>query len=121
MDLDYEAISGLSQELQLKLSAARPATLAKASRIPGITPAALSLLLVHARKRPGLPQTGADKHRRQLSAIPRWQPRLIAASGPRVIDLAVSCSDEDRLHQLISLRAAAEVEQRFQPAVTTGR
>jgi tRNA uridine 5-carboxymethylaminomethyl modification enzyme len=49
-DLDYNGISGLSNELQLKLSAARPATLAKASRIPGITPAALSLLLVHARK-----------------------------------------------------------------------
>lgn len=51
VDLDYDGISGLSKELQLKLSAARPATLAKASRIPGITPAALSLLLVHARKR----------------------------------------------------------------------
>ncbi len=49
-DLDYASISGLSNELRSKLTAARPATIAKASRIPGITPAALSLLLVHARK-----------------------------------------------------------------------
>ena len=50
LGLIYEDISGLSNELRQKLSSARPATLAKASRIPGITPAALSLLLVHARK-----------------------------------------------------------------------
>ena len=48
--LIYNDISGLSNELRQKLSSARPATLAKASRIPGITPAALSLLLVHAKK-----------------------------------------------------------------------
>jgi len=50
-DLDYAAISGLSRELQQKLTANRPATLAMASRIPGMTPAALALLLVHARRR----------------------------------------------------------------------
>jgi tRNA uridine 5-carboxymethylaminomethyl modification enzyme len=49
-ELEYQSISGLSRELQLKLAAARPQTLAKAARIPGMTPAALSLLLVHARK-----------------------------------------------------------------------
>ncbi|MCZ6459965.1 MAG: tRNA uridine-5-carboxymethylaminomethyl(34) synthesis enzyme MnmG, partial [Gammaproteobacteria bacterium] len=49
-ELVYDNISGLSNELRQKLSSARPATLAKASRIPGITPAALSLLLVHAKK-----------------------------------------------------------------------
>jgi tRNA uridine 5-carboxymethylaminomethyl modification enzyme len=48
--LDYGAIPGLSNELKQKLAAARPATLAVASRIPGITPAALSLLLVHLKK-----------------------------------------------------------------------
>jgi len=47
-DFDYAAISGLSNELKQKLGAARPENLARAARIPGITPAALSILLVHA-------------------------------------------------------------------------
>jgi len=50
-DLDYASLHGLSNELKEKLSQARPSTLAYASRIPGMTPAALSLLLVHTRKR----------------------------------------------------------------------
>ena len=49
-ELNYAALSGLSRELQQKLQAAKPSTLARAARIPGMTPAALSLLLVHARK-----------------------------------------------------------------------
>jgi tRNA uridine 5-carboxymethylaminomethyl modification enzyme len=49
----YDQVSGLSLELVEKLRAVRPATLARASRIPGMTPAALSLLLVHARKLQG--------------------------------------------------------------------
>jgi tRNA uridine 5-carboxymethylaminomethyl modification enzyme len=49
-DLSYESVDGLSHELRQKLAAARPETLARAARIPGMTPAALSLLLVHARK-----------------------------------------------------------------------
>jgi len=49
-DFDYAAIAGLSTELKQKLAQARPENLARASRIPGITPAALSILLVHARK-----------------------------------------------------------------------
>ncbi|MEM6621144.1 MAG: tRNA uridine-5-carboxymethylaminomethyl(34) synthesis enzyme MnmG [Pseudomonadota bacterium] len=49
-DLAYQAISGLSAELRSKLEAARPADLAQASRIEGMTPAALTLLLVHARR-----------------------------------------------------------------------
>ncbi len=48
--LDYAAIPGLSQEMIDRLSLARPATLAAASRIRGITPAALSAVLLHARK-----------------------------------------------------------------------
>ena len=50
VELDYSAVSGLSCELKEKLAAHRPDTLARAARIPGMTPAALSLLLVHARK-----------------------------------------------------------------------
>lgn len=50
-DIDYTAISGLSKEIQQKLLAARPETLGQASRIPGVTQAALSLLMVHLKKR----------------------------------------------------------------------
>jgi len=50
-DLDYSAIAGLSKEIQHKLSQARPSTLGQASRIPGVTPAAVSLLMIHLKKR----------------------------------------------------------------------
>lgn len=48
--LDYASIEGLSNELREKLEDTRPASLARAARVPGITPAALSLLMVHAKK-----------------------------------------------------------------------
>jgi tRNA uridine 5-carboxymethylaminomethyl modification enzyme len=48
--LDYSAIAGLSAELRTKLSSARPADLAQAARIDGMTPAALVLLLAHAKR-----------------------------------------------------------------------
>ena len=51
VDLDYSTISGLSKEIQHKLSNARPETLGQAGRIPGVTPAAISLLLIHLKKR----------------------------------------------------------------------
>ena len=47
---DYEKVSGLSNEVKQKLNDAKPETLARASRIPGITPAAISLLLVSLKK-----------------------------------------------------------------------
>ena len=50
-DLDFSAIEGLSNEVKQKLSNARPQTLAQASRIPGVTPAAVSLLLIYLKKR----------------------------------------------------------------------
>ena len=54
-DLDYAAVTALSIEVRQKLSRHRPATVGQASRISGITPAAISLLLVHLKKgRPGL-------------------------------------------------------------------
>ncbi len=49
-ELDYQAISALSSEVREKLTAALPDTLGQASRIPGMTPAAISLLLVHLKK-----------------------------------------------------------------------
>ncbi len=49
--LDYAAIPGLSNEMVERLSAARPDTLATASRVRGVTPAALTAILLHVRKR----------------------------------------------------------------------
>lgn len=50
-DLDYEVVDGLSNEVKQKLGHARPDTLARAGRIPGVTPAAVSLLLIYLKKR----------------------------------------------------------------------
>ncbi len=50
-DFPYDAIPGLSREMVERLTKARPATLAAAGRLPGITPAALAALLVHAKRR----------------------------------------------------------------------
>jgi tRNA uridine 5-carboxymethylaminomethyl modification enzyme len=49
--LDYAEVAGLSNEVRQRLLEVRPATLGQAARIPGLTPAALSLLLVHLKKR----------------------------------------------------------------------
>jgi tRNA uridine 5-carboxymethylaminomethyl modification enzyme len=49
--LDFAAIAGLSNEMVERLNVARPATLGAASRIRGVTPAALAAILVHARRR----------------------------------------------------------------------
>jgi tRNA uridine 5-carboxymethylaminomethyl modification enzyme len=50
-DLDYAEVRGLSNEARQRLAEHRPATLGLAARIPGITPAAVSLLLIHLRRR----------------------------------------------------------------------
>lgn len=49
-NLDYQRVAGLSTEVRQKLTVAKPTTIGMASRIPGITPAAISLLLVHLKK-----------------------------------------------------------------------
>jgi len=51
IDLDYSAVSGLSGEVVQKLTQSRPESIGQASRIQGVTPAAISLLLVHLKKR----------------------------------------------------------------------
>jgi tRNA uridine 5-carboxymethylaminomethyl modification enzyme len=50
VDLDYKAVRGLSVEVQQKLHQHRPETLGQAARISGVTPAAISLLLVHLKR-----------------------------------------------------------------------
>ncbi len=59
-DLDLDGISGLSNELRLKLRSARPSNLAQAGRIEGMTPAALTLLAAHARKHQATQMTAAE-------------------------------------------------------------
>jgi tRNA uridine 5-carboxymethylaminomethyl modification enzyme len=49
-DFPYAQVPGLSNEMVERLAAAAPTTLAAAGRVPGVTPAALSALLVHARR-----------------------------------------------------------------------
>ena len=58
-DLDYREVRGLSIEVQQKLSQHRPETIGQASRVSGITPAAISLLLVHLKRREGTRQRSA--------------------------------------------------------------
>ena len=50
-DFDYAQVGGLSNELKFKLEAVRPVSIAQANRIQGMTPAAISLLLIHLKKR----------------------------------------------------------------------
>jgi tRNA uridine 5-carboxymethylaminomethyl modification enzyme len=60
-DLDYRAVRGLSVEAQQKLEQHRPETIGQASRIQGMTPAAISLLLVHLKRRSAQAAAGAEK------------------------------------------------------------
>ncbi|MDG2107152.1 MAG: tRNA uridine-5-carboxymethylaminomethyl(34) synthesis enzyme MnmG [Woeseiaceae bacterium] len=50
-DINYESVDGLSNEARQKLVAARPTTLGQASRLEGMTPSAVSLILIHLKKR----------------------------------------------------------------------
>jgi len=52
-DIDFAQVRGLSTEVRQRLKEVRPATLGQASRVPGVTPAAISLLLVHLKRRSG--------------------------------------------------------------------
>ena len=49
-DLDYGRVAGLSHEVRQKLADVRPSTLGQAARVPGVTPAAISILLIHLKK-----------------------------------------------------------------------
>jgi tRNA uridine 5-carboxymethylaminomethyl modification enzyme len=50
-DIDYSAVDGLSNEARQRLESSRPLTLGQASRLEGMTPSAVSLLLIHLKKR----------------------------------------------------------------------
>ena len=49
-DFDFNSVSGLSNEVKQKLNDATPESLGRASRVPGVTPAAISLLLIFLKK-----------------------------------------------------------------------
>ncbi len=51
-DIDYGEVRGLSSEVRQRLREVRPATIGQAARVPGVTPAAVSLLLVHLKRKP---------------------------------------------------------------------
>jgi len=58
---DYRGVRGLSAEVQQKLNLHQPDTIGQAARISGVTPAAISLLLVHLKRGfAGLPRPGGD-------------------------------------------------------------
>jgi tRNA uridine 5-carboxymethylaminomethyl modification enzyme len=59
-NIDYAQVRGLSMEVRQRLQEARPDTVGRAARIPGVTPAAISLLLVHLKRRQGVPSQRAS-------------------------------------------------------------
>jgi tRNA uridine 5-carboxymethylaminomethyl modification enzyme len=60
-DFDYVSVRGLSREVQQKLAQQRPETVGQAARIQGMTPAAISLLLVHLKRRALADRTGPEE------------------------------------------------------------
>ena len=70
-DLDFASVDGLSNEVKQKLSEARPETLARAGRIPGVTAAAISLLLIYLKKRGALQRSGRERSGRERSGRER--------------------------------------------------
>jgi tRNA uridine 5-carboxymethylaminomethyl modification enzyme len=60
-DLEYAEVRGLSKEVAQVLSRQRPETVGQAGRLPGVTPAAVSLLLVHLKRRRDSERTAAAR------------------------------------------------------------
>ena len=59
VDFDFSKVSGLSSEVRIKLEKIRPENIGQAMRIAGVTPAAISLLLVYLKRQRNLPAAGA--------------------------------------------------------------
>ncbi len=78
-DLDYTQVHGLSTEATLKLNARRPATLGQASRIDGVTPAALTLVLAHTRN------VGRQKSAAPLSSTASRSPSPDCVGGGKAM------------------------------------
>ena len=105
-DLDYAAVRGLSMEVQQKLTQHRPETIGQAARIQGVTPAAISLLLVHLKRRRSRRAAAREAQRMSLAAADRRGAR---GDGPRL-------ARGSARSQLAALpRAHREMEPRAQP------
>lgn len=61
-EMDYATVRGLSKEVQQKLAQHRPETVGQAARVQGVTPAAISLLLVHLKRRALLARAAPVEH-----------------------------------------------------------
>ena len=88
-DLDYAAIGSLSNEIRETLEAARPETLDRASRIQGMTPAALGALLQFVRRRQGdratkQPRTNSDQDARKATGADVTDAAFGSVPGPGV-------------------------------------
>jgi tRNA uridine 5-carboxymethylaminomethyl modification enzyme len=78
-ELDYSAVSGLSIEARQKLTQHRPGTIGQASRISGVTPAAISLLLVHLKRLRQRPAPSSEPNRPGPADAARPARRRLAA------------------------------------------
>jgi len=67
-DLDYALVTALSHEVRQRLGQQRPETLGQASRLSGVTPAAISLLLIHLKKARGKVFSGVASDRPNADA-----------------------------------------------------
>ena len=114
--LDYRSVRGLSAEVQQKLNLHQPETIGQAARISGITPAAISLLLVHLKR--GFPgyRPPAASRRRRIGGPPdaRWtSPRASSAAAPRS-DRRAAARRRGRSPERLP-RAPRQVEPDVQP------
>jgi hypothetical protein len=90
-DLDYREVRGLSIEVQQKLNQHRPETIGQASRVSGITPAAISLLLVPEAERGSTAEVGRMT---ALAAAPDREPRrLLERVSPKGLVSTLACSE----------------------------
>ena len=124
--IDYREVRGLSFEVSQKLNEFRPETIGQASRISGVTPAAISLLMVHLKRR-GLgrrngsaaeaTEQGTAPSRRNndgasRAAVNRDVLEQMLVEGTTALDLTLT---DAQLNQLLDYVAARQVERGLQP------
>ena len=98
-NLDYSDVRGLSNEVQQKLARQRPETIGQAARISGVTPAAISLLLVHLKRRERKPQ------RRIRRKKTRMTPQAALRRGLGELALALPAGAPEKLLAYLDLLA----------------
>ena len=124
LDLDYRTVRGLSAEVQQKLNLHRPETLGQASRISGITSAAISLLLVHLRRGFGAQpddvvlRSGFRSERSVKSlavslgqGVEKLGLRLPPGVEARLLDYLALLQKWNRVYNLTAIRDTSEVSK----------